>query len=274
MHALFYKHFIFSQIKIKKSIMKKLIIALSIIFITNISYGQGLTEKFTSFDVGIVYGSLNFSGTDLNLNFSENSIRELEYNFDNTVALTQSYTALDVAFKWGKYNGLSYSLFMNAAFGTGKNKFGLSVGYNYPIEIGIFDILIRPSLGFSGVNATYKVGTAKIDTFGIIIDDTDYIDRTLNISITSPTCYLTPKFETTFLIEQKFGIMLSAAYDLPFNTSPQDIGFTAEDYDATSVEFDSDFLDFTVDGVTPTGDIFTANGIVYSLGVSWYYNRE
>lgn len=254
--------------------MKKITIALSIIFISQFSFCQGLTEKFTSFDVGIVFGSLNFSGTDLNLNFSENSIRELEYNFDKKVKLSESYTALDVSFKWGKYNGLSYSLFMNAAFGNGKNKFGISVGYNYPIEAGIFDILIRPSLGFSGVNATYVIGTTSIDTFGIIIDETDYIDRTLKIAVTSPTCYLTPKFETTFLIEQKFGIMLSASYDLLVNTTDQNIGFSAEDFDSTSLQFDNDFLNFTVDGSTPTDEIFTADGLVFSLGVSWYYNRE
>lgn len=254
--------------------MKHFTLVLGILFLSNFSFCQGLTEKFTSFDVGIVFGSLNFSGTDINLNFSENSIRELEYNFDKKVDLSESYTAIDVAFKWGKYKGLSYSLFMHAALTNGKNQLGISVGYNYPIEVGIFDILIRPSLGFSGINATYVLGSTEIDTIGIIIDNTDYIDRKLDIAVTSSTCYLTPKFETTFLIEQKFGIMLSAAYDLPFNTSSQDIGFTADDYDATSLQFDSDFLDFTIDGETPTGDIFTADGIVFSLGVSWYYNRD
>ncbi|MFT6334617.1 MAG: hypothetical protein ACI86M_001506 [Saprospiraceae bacterium] len=252
---------------------KILQIALFILIYTQ-SFGQGLTEKYSSFDVGLVAGTLNFTGSDLNLNFSENSIRELEYSFDKKLDAKHSYNAIKVGFKWGKYSGLSYSLFMHAALGDGKNKFGMSVGYNYPIEVGIFDILIRPSIAFSGVNSTYEIGTTKIDTFGIVIDDTDYVDRTLNIAITNSTCYVTPKIETTFLIEQKFGISLSAAYDIPFNSSEQDIDFKAEDFDSTSLPFDSEFHNFTVDGITPTGDIFTYHGIVYSLGISWYYNRE
>jgi hypothetical protein len=254
--------------------MNKYLVIIFFAFTCFQSIGQGLTEKYTSFDVGFIVGTLNFTGTDLNLNFSENSIRELEYNFDKKLSSSKSYNAVNVGLKWGKYNGLSYSLFLHTALGDGKNKFGISVGYNYPIELGIFDILVRPSLAFSGVNSTYAIGTIAVDTFGIVIDDTDYVDRALDISVTNSTCYITPKLETTFLIEQKFGISLSAAYDLPFNSSEQDIDFRAEDFDSTSLPFNSEFYNFTVDGTTPIGDLFTYDGIVYSIGISWYYNRE
>ncbi len=253
----------------------KLILAISFLFITCYSYSQGLTEKYTSFDLGLVRSNLEFEGSDFNLNFTENSIRELEYIFEQKLPATQSYTALEVAFKWGKYKGLSYSAYLNFVLtGEGKSKAGLSVGYNYPIEIGIFDLLLRPSVGFSGMSANYNVGSMQIDTIGIIIDDTDYIDREVNINIGHSTCYVSPKFEMTFLFEQKIGISGSVSYDYAINIGEQDFSYTAMDFDATAVDFDSEFHNFTVDGVTPTENIFTSNGLVYTLGISWYYNRE
>ncbi|MFT4533233.1 MAG: hypothetical protein ACJA1A_001722 [Saprospiraceae bacterium] len=255
--------------------MNKFLIIIFFAFTCFQSIGQGLTEKFTSFDIGLVSGGLVIDGSDLNLSFSENSIRELEYNFDKKINSPEKYIALDIAFKWGKYNGLTYSLFLNAPLsGFGKNKAGLSVGYNYPIEIGIFDLLLRPSLGFSGVNTNFKIGSIAVDTFGIVIDDTDYVDRNVSIKAGHSTCYLSPKFEMTFLIAQKFGIMLSASYDYAVNGSEQDIDFTADDFDSTALPFGSDFYNFTIDGNTPTGDLFSSNGMVYSLGISSYFNRE
>jgi len=255
--------------------MYKLFLILSFLITSFCAFSQGLTEKYTSFDLGIVRGNLEFEGSDFNLNFTENSIRELEFIFEKELPSTQDYTALDVAFKWGKYKGISYSAFANFVLtGQGKNKAGLSVGYNYPIEIGIFDLLVRPSLGFSGLSALYSVGSAQIDTIGVVIEDTDYIDRELNISIGHSTCFLSPKFEMAFLIEQKFAITASASYDYAINIGEQDFSYTAMDFDATAVAFDSEFHNFTVDGVTPTENIFTTNGLIYTFGVSWYYNRE
>lgn len=64
--------------------------------------------------------------------------------------------------------------------GGGKGVFGYNIGYNYPIEIGIFDLLLRPFIGISLGESSIEFVSEQIDTFGIMIKDTDYIDTDLD----------------------------------------------------------------------------------------------
>ncbi|MDF1697385.1 MAG: hypothetical protein P1U56_16195 [Saprospiraceae bacterium] len=248
---------------------------LFICFCTSFLNGQGLTESYTSFDIRILKGTMSPETGNLALSFTENSIRELEYSFNNDYDGSISYTALEIGLKFGKYKGMSYSLDLSAPLsGQGKGKFGLSVGYNYPIPIGTMDLLFRPSLGFTGGSSNVNIGEISVDTVGIVIADTDYVDRDVNVDISQSACYLIPKLETTLLFEQKFGLSFSVAYDYEVFNNEQEIEFTATDFDATDVAFSDTFIDLQFNGTRPTDNIFTSNGLTFALGISWYYNRE
>ena len=253
---------------------KKLIIPILMLCFFE-TQAQGLTEKYVSFDLSLTRSSFEASGESLGLSFSENSIRELAFDFEKSLEQEFQKTGLDIGFKFGKYKGLSYSLFMDITpSDIGKFKFGVSAGYNFAIPLGIYDLLIRPSVAVSTANINLDIGEIAVDTFGIVIDDTDYIDRTVNISVFESLAFLTPRLEATFLIEQKIGISLSAAYDIPFSRGEQTVRFTAQDFDSTSLSFDDNFHDFTLDGILPEENIFVTQGLLFSLGISWYYNRE
>lgn len=240
-------------------------------------FGQGLTEKYVSFDIGWGQSSLSTTYNNVSLAFTENSFRELPFSFERNIGEAGSYNRVLLQLKFGRYKGLSHSIYFDGSISDhGKGRFGYSIGYNYPIEIGIYDLLLRGSLGISNGEASYDIGEIAVDTIGIVIDDTDYIDTDVNIYLSSRTTYLTPKLEVTFLIAQKFGIWAALSYDHTISKGDQVTRFAASkgDWKDTKLNFDSDFYDFKVDGAAPADRLFDTNGVGFSVGLSSYFNRD
>ena len=251
-----------------------LILGISLSF-TKLS-AQGLTEKYTSFDVGLGMSSFKFSGENASLSFTENSIRSLDFQIDRELEKQERFTSLLLGVKFGKYKGFSHSLYFNVPFqGTGKGKFGYSLGYNFAVEGGFYDILLRPSLGFTFGESTFKIQTLEIDTLGIVVDDTDYIDTDMTVNISQSANYIIPKLELTFLIAQKTGIWLAVAYDYSLGNNQQIIKFMGDsESEDTEFALDAAYPNLLIDGQSTTSNIFNPDGLNITFGVSGYFNRD
>ncbi len=249
---------------------------LSLCFLIHYSLdAQGLTEKYASFDIGLGVGAIDFGDyNNLCLQFSENSIRELEYNFDHTLE-SSSYFPLILQLKFGKYEGLSHSVFFDLPLqGKGIGKFGYSIGYNFAQPIGIYDLLIRPSVAISSGEASYHIDNFQVDTIGIILKDTDYIDTEVDMRLSENATLITPGLELSFLIEQKIAVWVKASYDIPISDQSESFIFSANDYDSTKLDYTDSFQGMTVNGDNPPQEIFSFSPVIWSFGVSTYYNRE
>lgn len=238
--------------------------------------GQGLTESYGSIDIGLGLSSFTFTGENASMSFTENSIRSLEYQFDKKLQSSESFTSILIGGKFGKYKGLSHSLYFNVPLkGSGKGKFGYSLGYNFALEGGFYDILIRPSLGIAFGESSYKLQTLEIDTFGIVVDDTDYIDTDMEIRISQSANYLIPKLELTFLLAQKTGIWAAVAYDYSLGNKTQVIIFSGDsESEDTEFALDAAYPNLLIDGQSTTSNIFDPNGLNFTFGISAYFNRD
>lgn len=255
-----------------------IIMGLLLGFQTN-GIGQGLTDKFACLDIGLSRSSLGFDVNAYNLDFVENSIRELAYNYNGTFENKESGMNLYLGIKFGKYKGLSHSLFFELGFGKkGQGKFGYSLGYNYPIEIGRFDLLIRPSVGITTGSSHYQLGEMLIDTIGVIIDETSVIDTNVKIDVKQSNNLLIPKLEFTFLIEQKYAIYTNVSYDIGLNNKPQKVVFApGSGSDAKDIKYsldDASFIDMKFDDELRSENIYKVGGLVIGIGISSYFNRD
>lgn len=238
--------------------------------------GQGLTESYGSLDIGLGFSSFEFSGDNASLSFTENSVRSLDFQIDRALQSNESFTSIVLGGKFGKYKGLSHSLYFNVPIkGSGKGKFGYSLGYNFAIEGGFYDILIRPSLGVTFGESSFKLQTLEIDTFGIVVDDTDYIDTDMDIHISQSANFVIPKLELTLLLAQKTGIWVAVGYDYSLGNKTQIIKFSG-DSESKDTEFalDAAYPNLLIDGQSTTSNIFDPNGLNITFGISGYFNRD
>lgn len=262
------------------NVPKSLIILLIAVFgYCSPAMSQGLTDKYATFDIGLSSSSLSMNASNYSLGFTENSIREIDYAFGEDIESTASFLALYLGVKFGKYKGLSHSLYFEAGFGDhAKGKFGYSLGYNYPIAIGRFDLLIRPSLGITTGSSSYTLGEFVVDTVGVIIDDTDIIDTDVNVYVEQSNLFLVPKLEVTFLIEQKVGIYANVSFDYGLNNKEQILKFRpGSNSEAETLEYsltDPSYVDLQFDDQIIDGNLFDASTMVFSIGISSYFNRD
>lgn len=258
--------------------MRTTVVFLSFIIISSIASGQGLTEKYTAFDIGLGRNSLTFDKRNISLAFTENSVRELAYDFSNDLDEKESYTNLYLGLKFGKYKGLSHALYFDIPVsGWGKGKFGYALGYNFALEVGIYDLLIRPSVGYSFGSTSYEIDEFGADTLGIIIDDEDVIGTDVSISVEGSESYLTPSLEVTFLVAQKFGVWVSVGYDYSFGDINHNINIRPDDDSYAEQEFNLDdpYINLKYGGETPTrSNIFDNKGVGITFGISSYWNRD
>jgi len=237
---------------------------------------QGLTEKYVSFDLTLGKKSIRPVSGDYSLSFTENSIRELSYNFNETPKSKLDFTDFKIGLKFGRYKGLSHELFFDVSVAcTGTGLFGYSLGYNIAIEPKNFDILLRPSIGISNGSASYNFTEFNVDEDGIVLDDNDYIDTNINANIESNVWMLTPNMEFVFLYEQKFAVAFNVGYDYVLSQGEEVIAFLPDDssYATTKANLTNDTYNFTVNTEKIT-HVFDASSIKFSIGISTYWNRD
>lgn len=241
--------------------------------LSNIS-AQQLTERYAALDLGLGPRSISTTAGSYALGFDTNIEtflleKEIEDSFN--------YLGLNLGLSFGKYRSLSHNLYFDVPIGgQGSGRAGYSIGWNFAIEAGQFDILLRPAIGIATGNSNITFGSIQIDTISQLINGTEFNDVNLSVDLEQNSNYVVPELKATFLIAQKLGIFVSAAYDYDFSMKRQNFSFG--DTDGVDVDIDDTFLRYSVAGTnlntSVTDNIYVPGGLRLSFGISIYYNKD
>lgn len=240
--------------------------------------GQELADAYTAFQIN--YGFNQISGTEGSYDITFQEVSDMNRSFDLTKTIENSINFNSVALQlnFGRYKGLAHSLYLNfPAASTGASKFGYTIGYSYPVEVGSSDLIIKPKLGFGISTVTFHLGNVELYNDSIQINDQVYVNNLLQVAMNNQAWVATGGLDLTYLIKQKIGITLSAGYDLSFREGRYEVSFTPKpDNEAmeTSYRFDHENLSISKDEVIFDDRPFRSTGAWFSIGLGFYLNRE
>ncbi len=235
-------------------------------------------NKYRSFVLGFGPRTLNTTpGTILTSYVDDSPSMD---NLTTTTIVKDNYTRIGLyfAFNWGKFKGLSHSV--NVDVSMGKHQGGLvyySLGYSFPMEIGISPLIIRPAINAGFGNFGFDVGNLQNNDVYIQIGDKKYYDSSLELHLKSQTFIYGPTIDFHFILMDHLKIFGNIAYDIASKNDRPTLTFTppsGSDEDSSSslnIDEDNPFITYNDEKITTLP--YEASGIRFTIGAGYSWSK-
>jgi len=244
-------------------------------FISFSASAQYLTESYAAFDLSIGPRAFSSATGIYSLSFDTN----LEsHSFERELSDSHNYFGYNIGVSFGKYKGLNHQIYFEGPFGgEGTGMFAYSLGWGFAFELDQSDILLRPSLGIANGGSNIEFGNFTVDTVSQLILGEEFNDTGVAVELEQRSTFLVPELKATFLLAQKWGLFVSAAYDIRISDKTQKFRFIGDDTTKES-ELSDPFLNYLrsdfLPAVTVDENIFDPGGLRLSFGIAFYFNKD
>ncbi len=252
--------------------MKNILTFCFICFLTT-GFAQGLTDSYIN--SGVAYGVRPVSPQLSDVNFTINNNGVVEY-FSSTLPDEPSGNGLNIFVGFGRYKGLSHQLFFDLPIGDFKNsKFGYNIGYSMAFEVGRQDLLLRPSVGVAIGDGTYELGQENYSVSTPLVFDTLNLAEPVTFALRRNVVTINPGIELTYLINQKYALVVQGHYDLDISNRTQRVTLDADSIDGSRPAYEfSDLITVNHMGSPLSSKLLDYSGLRFSIGISSYINKQ
>lgn len=241
-------------------------------------YAKTEYEKYRAITLG--FGS-RFIATDpgtLVTSFTDNS--PAPDDLMTTTEVDDGYMGIGISigYKFGRYSGLSHDIDLDLTLGSAGSglmaTYGL--GWNFPMDIGDKELLIRPSIygGFGGFG--FEVGEMENNTGFIQIGETQYNEQALDVALQSSVLVYGPAVDFVYRVLDRVDVFLSAHYDIGSSNKDGEIIFSSqvEDSKESRLKLNGENPKVIYNGEETTTLPYDISGIRIQIGASYLWNRD
>ncbi|HPQ22703.1 MAG TPA: hypothetical protein PK147_12660, partial [Saprospiraceae bacterium] len=202
-------------------------------------------------------------------------------NFTGTTEVLDKYSQFGLAinFHFGRYQGLSHSIFFDINFGDAYSYiFGYSIGYSIPIALGDSYLHIRPALGLMVGNQGFKLGELDNNAGYIEINGNQYFGSYLNMDLKTQSFLYGPQLDLRYFISDNFNIHGNVAYDIGSQDGVPSLYFTSpstadETFNAEKeINTDNPYVDYNGEKLEKLP--YNIGGLRFGIGVGYIWNKD
>jgi len=241
-------------------------------FVTQLD-AQHLPDSFFSTEFGIGPRMIQTEGGNYQLDFSDQSGKA--YSFSKEINDPFVVVGLNFALSWGSYAGFTHSLYTDfPASQNGSGKFGYAIGYNFPIEVGVYDVLIEPSVGYTQGKTRFKFAEISVDSTGLNFFGRDYASEVINLKLTQRSRYVNTMLKFTFLKRQERAFGLEIGYDFEIQDRGEFISFDGSQTGPILLPYDNSFINLSRDNNPVKQKFFQPGGLRITLIYGFYKSKD
>ncbi len=241
-------------------------------------YAKTEYERYRAITLGFGPRFISTDPGTLITSFTDNS--PSPDNLMTTTEIADGYTSVGISlgYKFGRYSGLAHDLDIDVTLGDAGSGLMLTygLGWNFPIDIGDKELLIRPSIfgGFGGFG--FEVGQMLNNTGFIQIGQTQYNEPALDVALQSSVLVYGPAIDLVYRVMDRVDVFLSAHYDVGSNNSDGSIIFTSQVEDAkeSRLDLNGENPKVVYNGNETTTLPYDISGIRIQIGASFLWNRD